>query len=304
MKLLKCIALTFLMINLYSCTSDKEDEPEEIADPVQVGEFNINYNNVPLILSDWKAERDGDYFRITASKYVSTGSNTSTLYNDIALFFHKDGTLITTSMYDLSISNSFDTSFYYSENTFDFVIEKIDEVNHTIKINFNGKIFDNNYNSYSHIGTPFKNVNGSVFMPYENLAPISLSFSKPETTMKVNGNDWRGRGQTFNQDIGDGFLIEINGDKEYNLDLVIPKNNIKIGTFYFNQNSDIFKLNSVSLLRYYPGKILPNEFVCTGSLNITEKAGGYIKGTFSFTANDPLTNENVSITNGVFNEKY
>ena len=301
MKLLKCIALTFLIINFYSCTSG--EEPVENADPVQVGIFNVNYDNVPLVLSDWKAERDGDYFRITASNFVNTGSNASTLHNDIVLFFHTDGTLITTSMYDFLISNTFDTSFYYSENTFDFEIEKIDEVNQTIKVNFNGKIFDNNYNSYSHIVTPFKNLNGSIFMPYENLNPNSVSFSKPETTMKVNGNDWRGRGQTFNQDIGDGFVIEINGDKEYNLYIVIPKINLKTGIFYFNKNSDIFKLNSVSLLRYYPGNILPNEFVCTGSLNITE-TGKYITGTFSFTANDPLTDENVSITNGVFKEKY
>jgi hypothetical protein len=291
MKKIKFL-IALLSIILLSCSSNTDSPQQDISQDY----FNVIYNNNPLVLSDWKAEKDGDYFRISASNIQN-----NSLINDIHLFFHKDGTLIRTSMYDLSILNYFYTSFYYSENTFNFQIENIDTANQRIKLNFNGKIYNH---EYFHENAPFKTVSGSVFLPYSDLNPNIPSFNRNETTMKVNGVDWRGKGQTINEEFSTGIEIKINGDKEYSLNIVVPLTNIQTGTFNFNQNSDIFRLNSVNLFRYYPGNGTPNEFICTGSLTITEKAGGYIKGTFSFTANDPITNENVTVTNGVFKEKY
>lgn len=297
MKIFNFFALVLTTL-LFSCSSDGNTETSTNTNQ---GTFNIVYDNAPLILSDWKAERDGDYFRITSSKYQSTGSNSSVLTNSFATLFHKDGTLIETSMYDRSIQGDLETSFYYSRNTFEFNIEEIDEINHTLKVNFNGKIYSNPEYVYN---SDFKTVSGTISMPYEPISPFDVSFAQRETTMLINNVPWRGKGQTVNQEFNDGTAIQINGDQQYSINIVIPKPTIQLGTFTFSQNEDIFKLNSVNLFKYYPGNISPNEYRCSGSLTITQKSRGMISGTFSLTAYDPLTNETVVITNGVFKEKY
>jgi hypothetical protein len=116
---------------------------------------------------------------------------------------------------------------------------------------------------------------------------------------------WRGKAQTTNDYASDLIVFEIIGDSKYSLHLNVPlASNIVLGTYNFSQNSDISKVKTVNLLRYYPGQISPNEYVCSGTLKITEKALGVVKGTFNLTANDPLTGENVTITNGVYSARY
>jgi hypothetical protein len=293
MKNSKYAVLVIIITFFFSCSNNGDDP---VATPL--GYINVVYNNSPLVLPSFKAERDGDYFRILASRSV----NDVFINSDFAMLFHKDGTMIKTTIYDATIQNEFTTSFYYSRDTFTFNIENIDEVNLTIKVNFTGKIFSHDH---SFIDVPFKTVSGSIFLPYNNIVPPTNSFAKNETTMLVNNTPWRGKGQLFNDEFDTGSAIEIVGDTKYSINIVVPlASSITLGTFNFSQNSDIYKLKTVNLFRYYPGEISPNEFVCTGSLTIAEKALGVIKGTFNLTAHDPLTNENVTITNGVYSARY
>lgn len=287
MKNFKHLLLLLITSLLFSCS--EEEHPTS----TPAGTVNIVYDNSPVSLVRWKAERDGDYFRISAS------SENSETWSFTAIF-HKDGTLIRTYVNDSSIQNEYETSFYYSRNTFEFNIESIDEINNTIKVNFNGKVFDNpNYLPNS----GFKTMSGTFEAPFVPISPYDVSFAKHETTMQINGEPWRGKGQISNVDFWNGTAIQVNGDQQYSLHIVVPTD-IELGTFTFTQNDDIYEPNTVSLLRYYPGSPEPNEYRCTGSLTITSKSQGAILGTFSMTAYDPATGETVEITNGVFKERY
>lgn len=299
MKIIKYLFTLLAFSSILSCSKSSDSDPNAENPPVNDGYFNINYNNSPLVLPSFKVERDGDYFRVLATRSVTTGFS---IFNDFSMLFHKDGTMIRSTMYDPSILNDFTTSFYFSEDTFTFNIESIDEINKKIKLNFTGKLYSHERNI---IGAASKNINGSLFLPYTNISATTNSFAKNETTMLVNNVPWRGKGQTFNNSSSSLIVFELVGDSKYSLHLNVPlASSITLGTYNFSQNSDIYKVKTVNLLRYYPGEVSPNEFVCTGSLTISEKASGVIKGTFNLTAHDPLTNENVTVTNGVYSARY
>ena len=261
MKLIKHYFVFLVLCSFFSCSSTDIDTL-----PDNNGYyFNLNYNNVPLVFINWKVKRDGDYFNIHAESFTST----SELSNDVNMLFHKDGTMIRTKMYDKTLQNYNITSFYFSKDTFTFNIDNIDEINKRIKVNFSGKLYQYGINNH----TSFKIITGTIFLPYTEVGGTDTRFAKNHTSMLINNLTWRGMGQVFNEQLNNGSEIQIIGDSKYSINIVIPKPElISLGTFNFYQNSDIFKLNSVNLFRYYPGGINPNEFICTGSLTITEKS--------------------------------
>jgi hypothetical protein len=180
MKTIKQLFILLACSSILSCSKSSDSNPSTDNPAVDGSYFNLNYNNAPFAIPSYKVERDGDYFRLFASKTPNSDFN---LVTDLVMLFHKDGTLIKTTFYDTPIQSIFTTSYYFSKDTFTLNIENIDEVNKKIKFNFNGKLFTIHERNFN--GLPFKNINGAVLLPYANISATTNSFAKNETTMLI-----------------------------------------------------------------------------------------------------------------------
>lgn len=294
MNLLKFLSFTVLLTILFACSSDSD--PDSKKNPLD--RFDINYDGKSLVLSNLYASTDGNYFLITGSKYGKKEADGYPLTNSLSLFFHKDGTLINASMYDISIKNYLSSSFYFSKDSFKFQIENIDEVNKRINVNFEGTLYER------YIVGAQEEVNGSISIVYKDSNPSGTNKENFGTTMKVNDQNWRGLCTTSTLSSGEiTHVLNIKGDSQYSINIVVPKENLKIGTYTFSKNSDVYKDYTVNFFRYYANSGL-NEFISSGKLTITEiEKGRNIIGTFSLTATNPITNETVSVTEGNFKEE-
>lgn len=304
-KLQLIICLLFLTL-FVSCASDSDNNDSDKEN--ETVEYKINFNDTPLEFKSLKAVRDGDYFSIGDFNDFPQPTSTSHIANELSFYFHKDGTLLTAAIYDNTLKDFLYSPFYFSKNLFKFNIESIDEINKTIKINFNGNLYEHYFHQIYQYN---KKLNGSISLSYSDKNPLNSSKTYG-TTMKINGQNWRGLGYIWTgHDSEKSHVLNINGDNEYSINIVFPKGTRKTGKYTFNKNSDIYKDFTVNFLRYYPNNIGPesyyigpNEFISTGTLEITEINNHYIIGTFSLTATDPLTNEKVVITDGAFKEDH
>ncbi|OXA92827.1 DUF6252 family protein [Flavobacterium hercynium] len=300
--------IIYLILSAFftSCTSDSDNNENNKEN--ETVEYKINFNDTPLEFASLKAVRDGDYFSIGDINDFPQPTSTSNIANGLSFYFHKDGTLLTATIYDNTLKDFLYSPFYFSKNLFKFNIENIDEVNKKIKVNFNGNLYEHyNHQIYEYN----KKLNGSISLFYSDKNPLN-SRKTYGTTMKINGQNWRGLGYIWTSfESEKSHILNINGDNEYSINIVFPKGTRKIGKYTFNKNSDISKDFTVNFLRYYPNSIGPesyyigpNEFISTGTLEITEVNNQYIVGTFSLTATDPITNEKIVITDGVFKERH
>jgi hypothetical protein len=304
MTKLKLITFLALSVFISSCASDSDTDDDN---GNQKAEYTINFNDTPLSFPDLQATRDGDYFLISESDDISH-TRPDQIATGFSLYFHKDGTLLSAGIYDNSLKDDLSSPFYFSKNLFKFNIENIDEANKKIKVNFSGNVYEHYFHQIYQYN---KKLNGSISITYSDKNPLNSSKTYG-TTMKVNGQNWRGLGYIWTgSDSEKSHVLNINGDNEYSINIVFPKGTRKIGKYTFTKNSDIYKDYTVNFLRYYPNNIGPesyyigpNEFISTGTLEITAVNASYITGTFSLTATDPLTNEKIVVTDGVFKESH
>jgi hypothetical protein len=300
MTKIRSILFLFLSIFIFSCASETETEAE-----IPKVEYTLNYDDKPLVFSDLEAIRDGDYFSIGQTDFAQ---NSSLAASAPTFYFHKDGTLLGASIQDYSANKTLLSPFYFSKDHFEFHIENLDETNKTISIKFKGNVYEHYFHQIYQFN---RKLSGAISIPYSEINPLN-SRKTYGTTMKVNGQNWRGLGYLWTgYDSEKSHVLNINGDNEYSINIVFPKGTRKIGKYTFDKNSDIYKDYTVNFLRYYPNNIGPqsyhigpNEFISTGKLEITEVNASYVIGTFSLTATDPLTNENIVVTDGVFKESH
>ncbi|MBF4514973.1 hypothetical protein IRZ71_01375 [Flavobacterium sp. ANB] len=291
-----------LSVLISSCASDSDTDNDK-----QKAEYNINFNNTPLLFPDLKATRDGDYFFIGESDDFPPTPRPEQIATDFTLYFHKDGTLFTAGIHDNSSKNGLSSPFYFSKNLFKFNIENIDETNKKIKVNFSGNV-------YEHYGSQIyqynKKLDGSISISYSEKGEVN-SYKTNGTTMKINGQNWRGLGYEESEGYSkNGRIIKINGDNEYSIAIFFPNSIPKKGKYVFTKNLEMDALYTVNFYKYYPNTIGPDDystgpeqFITTGVLEITDLKGSNIIGTFSFTAVNPTTNESIVVTNGVFTER-
>lgn len=303
MTKLKFISFLLLSVFTFSCASDSDSDKEN-----EALEYKVKFNDTQLELSNLKAVVDGDYFTIGDLDDFPQPTSTSHIANNLSFYFHRDGTLLNAQIYDASLKDFIASPFYFSKNLFKFNIDNIDEVNKKITVSFSGNL----YQHYDYQIRPYnQKLSGSITIPYSDKNPLNSSKTYG-TTMKINGQNWRGLAYIWTgHDSEKSHVLKINGDNEYSINIVFPKGIAKAGKYTFTKNSDIYKDYTVNLLRYYPNNISeetysksPNEFISTGTLEITEVNKVYIVGKFSLTATDPLTNEKVTISEGVFKENH
>lgn len=289
------ILILLLPIIFSSCSSDS-DTQEEITPYF----FNVTTNSTPLAVENWKAEKDGDYFKISASKFHSVEANGNVLTNEFFALFHKDGTLLNINMNDNS-RRSYLYPSYNLKSRLSFTIESIDEVNKTLKVNFSGQMFKYDVNNVGNI--IFEDVSGLIFLPFENMNPNIPSIANYGTTCQLNSQNWRGLGRA-DSSTTDQFIIQIFGYDEHSIELVLPTDNLQTGTHTYSGGAAAFHDYSINYLKYNNQNSIGDEgFVTSGTITVTEIGLGFVKGTFSFTSNNPNTGENIVVTGGVFSEK-
>ncbi|KFF07101.1 DUF6252 family protein [Flavobacterium reichenbachii] len=297
MTKIKPVLFLLLSTFIFSCSSETETETPKV-------EYTLSYDDKPLIISDLEATRDGDFFSI---HQIDFAQNLSLPASAPTFYFHKDGTLLGASIQDYKTKEILSSPFYFSKDHFAFQIEKLDEANKTVSIKFNGNVYEHYWDQIYQFN---KKLSGTISIPYTEKNPIN-SKKTYGTTMKVNGQNWRGSGYIWTHVFSEkSHILKISGDNEYSITIVFPKGSLKIGKYSFTKNSDIYKDYTVTLFKYAKNNIGPDdyfigpkEFVTTGELEITDiKGGSYIAGTFSLKAVNPETNENVTVSDGVFKE--
>lgn len=297
--------ITFLLLSVFisSCASDSDTDSDK---EKQTLEYTINYNGASLLFPDLKAVRDGDYFSIGETIDMPQTPRPDQTASDFSLYFHADGTLLKAAIRDKSLGDYIYSPFYFSKNLFKFNLEKIDETDKKIKVSFSGNLYEHYWDQIYQYN---KKINGSIWISYTEQGAVN-SHRTNGTTMKINGQNWRGLGYQSPNYSSRVRLLKINGDTEYGVGIVFPNSIPKKGKYTFKNSSEMETEYTVTFYKYSPNTIGPDDYsrgpvqyITTGVLEITDITAAGIIGTFSFTAVNPDTKETVTVKDGIFTEE-
>ena len=287
MKKFKFILFVVLAATLGSCSSDSSSSSSTNE------YFNYKIDGETISVPQWDAIRSENTIEVAGQ-----GSNGKTIY------FHFNslgniGSVDTYSVSDFSVPNR-GAQGYYTNESFNFNLESINETNKTVKVSFSGKVFEDEYN----LSSDFVLVEGNFQVKYTDATPQVAGLG---VSANVAGNDWI----SSNEDQSGGFfsgsditLDSYNGDV-YRIGVTTNHDNTTIAAYNFTPSTST---NTVKISKYNTSLNYFEEYDCTGTLNITNKQVGnqitVISGTFSFTAIDPNTSAQITITDGTFKQVY
>lgn len=275
---------TFILIYsiLISCSSNGDNNKIQQY-------FNFTKDGQQVLITQWDAYNypDEEGFEVVGKN--TTGGN-------ISVSFDKYGTLnrvrlIQPNGSDFSTKNNF---YDFSSNYFKFELIGIDEINKTVKVNFFGKLYENEFD----LNSKYSIVSGSFYLVVENL----FYTSDKGVDAKFNGKDWHSVKANQNSTwLGDDVILKLASDDEYEIAIYFNSLDTQLGQYTFNSASTN---NKVVLSKY---DILTNKYikyVCDGTMNIDSNFQSVIQGTFNLTATDPINNSHIQITNATFRNFY
>lgn len=275
MKIFKFFASFLVVATLFSCSSDSNDSSDSTANF-----FNLTYNGTAktVDLATVQAVKSEDYIEVLG--VTSEGAY-------VSFDFNTHGNL-----YEASVDGDIrETTFsYYSNSNFTFELVELNTTNKTVRVNFSGKIYENEWDHTS----AFSTVSGSFKIPYMDYTPTVTGMG---THAKLNGVDWYGMTKNGS---GDGTIMELsvqNGN-EYVIGIVYPYYGAETGTFNFTDNSAV---NRISFSKYDTTTHELIEYNVSGTINYTT-ASTIVAGTFSLTATHPTNGSTITITEGTFKE--
>lgn len=281
MKMLKFLAVFLTAFTLFSCSSDStSDSPADTSADF----FNLTYNGQAKTVNSWVAIKQEDFIEVTGDTPDGLG---------VSLKFNTHGNLYEAFTHPNTPSSTvpFSGSFaYFSNSTFTFQLVEINTETKTIKVNFSGKLYEDEYDHTSNTNT----VSGSFKISYIDHTPTVSGIG---TYAKVNGQDWYGIQKYASGDGNTMTLYEQNGG-EYTIGIVYPYLSPQTGTFNFSNNS---ATKRISFSKYDPVAHQEIEYNVSGTITYTV-ASTIVQGTFSLTATHPTNGSTVTITNGTFKE--
>ncbi len=271
-----------------SCSSDSEGGSVDSNEY-----FNYTTDGRNVEITTWVAARSEDTFEVMGTNPDGTSMH---------FLFDAHGNLARAGSTPADVSSDpwMDSFQNFTSHYFNFDIVAIDEATQMIKVNYSGKLYEDEYN----INSDFSTVSGSFNVHYDVRTPIvpNIHFEA-----KIAGSDWyQVSGGTSIYGSSDVHLWQTSGD-EYRLDLNINANTYSLGTFPYTSSSTA---NRVVLSKYDTATNQYVDYISSGTLSITDIAdagwsGKMLTGTFSFTAVNPDNPaQTIQVTDGSFKTLY
>jgi len=288
MKILKLIPLVFALVILNACSSDSSSSSSSVDES-----FHFKYDGQTINVTSWEAQRSGNTIAVTG--YGANGMSISLEFNSYGDIGEVDTYSLTDGAVPLSQAQA-----YYTNESFTFNLVSINATNKTAHVTFSGKVYEDGYD----LTSPFVNVEGDFLVNYEDVIPQVAGL---DVYAKIAGNDW----YDSKSDQEGGFfsgsdvtLSSYNGDI-YAINITTNHDNSIVGSHSFTPSSSTDK---VTLSKYNSTLDYFEEYDCTGTFNLTAKEVGasitVITGTYTFTAVDPVTSAEITVTNGTFKTAY
>lgn len=274
------LASVFLMFG--SCSSD--DNNQTATEPEFVPKFEMTVNGVD---SNYAVPR---LFKQENKIFCGLFSfDTSGRFGNFFLDLHTGTNTLTSKFYSF-VGNS---SNYFSMN-----YEIFDLEHQRIKGTFSGYLYSNPAN----LNSEKKYVSGSFDLKFDEVIPSILGQTNKA---KINGIDWV---RTFKYEAWPDhnyYFRKIQydfNDKEYGIKIYYDLQTITTGTYNF-QNTDI--TNKIQLFKFDVQTGTFINYVSSGTLNVTQKEGSIVSGTYNFTAVNPNNSSDViQVTDGAFKFLY
>jgi hypothetical protein len=288
MKFLKLVPLLFAVIIFNACSSDSGSSSVDTTDS-----FTYKVEGVDVPVPTMTAVRHENIIEVMGQN--ADGRSMFLEFNIFGQLIRATSTSTTTDPFNWKNS-----AFDYSLNTFNFELVAIDETHKIVKLNYSGKLYDDEYDLAN---SPSTNVSGAVNLHYTETAPQIAGLG---VTAKIAGNDWRAvKSSLTNNGAIQNVVIDENSDDAYKIGFYLDQSNTVAGTYTFTGASGN---NKVILSKY---NATTNEYVdytCSGTLVLTQKdTDGFgntlISGTYTLTA-VPASGPTIQVTNGVFKEYY
>ena len=278
----KFLAVFVLTTALFSCSSDSSSDS---SGSTTEDFFNLTYNNQTEIVNNWMAIKQDGVIEVAADTPNGLG---------ISFKFNTHGNLLESFTHPNAPHSTIplQTSFaYYSNNTFTFELVELNTNNKTVKVNFSGKVFDDEYDHTS----AFSTVSGSFKIPYTDYTPTITGLG---TYARINGQDWFGAQKSSTGDLNT-TILEVQNGSQYVIGIVYPYFSPQTGTFNFSDNS---ATKRISFSKYDPTTHELIEYNVSGTITYTTANSSYVQGTFTLTATHPTNGSTITITNGTFKE--
>lgn len=292
MKTLKTAVLFLFVSLLASCSSDDGDPVDN--NPITGDDyFEYTIDGEEQDMTEWTALRSENTIAV---------SGTSATGRVVQLQFNKWGDIGDV----MTLADDFDipwrNNYHYNRGeTFDFELVSIDEENKKIKVNFSGKVYDEEYDNSS----DFSTIEGSFIVTYQQVQPQVAGLG---VSAEIDGDAWHDSDsdQSGGFFSGEDLTINASSASKYTIGIVTNHDDTTADNYTFGPAETS---NKMKLFVYNPETNMEEEWTTTsGSMNITEKTVGFqitvLAGTFSFTAENPETGETVSVTNGTFKQGY
>jgi hypothetical protein len=219
----------------------------------------------------------------------------------IEIWFNSSGQLMQAKSTPGGDPFSFMASAYdYSLNSFDFELVSLNESAKTFKLNYSGKLFDDEYDVAN---SSFVNVSGSAQLHYEDVTWATGL----EVTAKIDGSSWRSAKQnrSYFGEI-ENVVLEETSDDPFRMTFYIHQAETQPGIYTFNATSEA---NRIVLSKYSIATHSYVEYNSSGTFTITSTTANEfgetrIEGTYSFTATNPSDGTTLQVTDGVFKEMF
>lgn len=282
MSKIKLFIGLFIYSILISCSSNSENNKIQQY-------FNFTKDGQQVLITQWDTYNypDQEGFEVVGKN--NTGGN-------VSVSFDKYGSLnrvrlIQPNGSDFSTKNNF---YDFSSNYFKFELIAIDEINKTVKVDFSGKLYENEFD----LNSKYSIVSGSFYLVVDNL----FYTSEKGVDAKFNGKDWHSVKANLNSTLlGGDVILKVASDDEYEIAIYFNSLDTKTGQYAFNSTSTN---NKVVLSKY---DLLTNKYIkyiCDGTMNIDSNYQSVIQGTFNLTATDPIGNTHIQVTNATFRNFY